>query len=125
MKKMKKTVVIMLAAALLAACGGNSRRAEIEARKAALKEKQTTELLRAQQDLARVDSLLVIAKAEHDELHSWVMNHATQLNDRSPEVQRLNRLRAHRDSLQVQWQTLGARIKYIRRVSSTEEPKTE
>lgn len=125
MKKMKKTVVIMLAAALLAACGGNSRRAEIEARKAALKEKQTTELLRAQQDLARVDSLLVIAKAEHDELHSWVMDHATQLNDRSPEVQRLNRLRAHRDSLQVQWQTLGARIKYIRRVSSTEEPKTE
>lgn len=114
---MKKTFVLLLTMILLAACGNHSRRAEIEARKAALKEKQTTELRQAQQDLALVDSLLAIAKAEHEQLHQWVMDHATQLNNQSPEVLRLNQLRAHRDSLQVQWETLGARIKYIRRVS--------
>ena len=42
------------------------------------------------------------------------MEHATKLDGRSPEVVRLNQLRARRDSLQAEWQTLGAKIKYIR-----------
>lgn len=114
------TAILLVVAALAAACTGGSRRAEIEARKAALKHKQDSTLLASQQELAQVDSLLEVAKAEHDALHQWVMKNATRLNDQSPEVVRLNRLRAHRDSLQVQWETLGAKIKYIRRVSQSE-----
>ncbi|MBQ3630220.1 MAG: hypothetical protein II949_03180 [Prevotella sp.] len=116
------TAILLVVAALAAACTGGSRRAEIEARKAALKHKQDSTLLASQQELAQVDSLLEVAKAEHDALHQWVMKNATRLNDQSPEVVRLNRLRAHRDSLQVQWETLGAKIKYIRKVKGETPP---
>ena len=113
---MKKTslFIIATAALMLTACG-NSRRAEIEARKAALKQKQDSALTASQERLAQVDSLLEQVKAEHDRQHEWVMSHSTQINDQSPEVLRLNQLRAHRDSLQAEWETLGAKIKYIRK----------
>jgi len=113
---MKKTslFIIATAALMLTACG-NSRRAEIEARKTALKQKQDSALTASQERLAQVDSLLEQVKAEHDRQHEWVMSHSTQLNDQSPEVLRLNQLRAHRDSLQAEWETLGAKIKYIRK----------
>lgn len=113
---MKKTslFIIATAALMLTACG-NSRRAEIEARKATLKQKQDSALTASQERLAQVDSLLEQVKAEHDRQHEWVMSHSTQLNDQSPEVLRLNQLRAHRDSLQAEWETLGAKIKYIRK----------
>lgn len=113
---MKKTslFIIVTAALMLTACG-NSRRAEIEARKVALKQKQDSALTASQERLAQVDSLLEQVKAEHDRQHEWVMSHSTQLNDQSPEVLRLNQLRAHRDSLQAEWETLGAKIKYIRK----------
>ncbi len=116
MRYMKKTslFIIATAALMLTACG-NSRRAEIEARKAALKQKQDSALTASQERLAQVDSLLEQVKAEHDRQHEWVMSHSTQLNDQSPEVLRLNQLRAHRDSLQAEWETLGAKIKYIRK----------
>lgn len=114
----KSTLLILVAAALLAACTSGSRRAEIEARKAALKHKQDSTLLATQQELAVVDSMLEEAKAAHDRQHRWVMDHATKLNDHSPEVLELNRLRARRDSLQAQWETLGAKIRYIRKVAS-------
>ena len=107
-----------MAAALLAACTDGSRRAEIEARKAALKNKQDSTLLATQQELAVVDSLLLLTKVIHDQQHQWVMDNATKLNEHSPEVIALNRLRARRDSLQAQWETLGAKIKYIRKCIS-------
>ena len=78
--------------------------------------KQDSALAEAQQRLAIVDSLLEATRREHDAQHQWVMEHATQLSDQSEEVVRLNRLRAHRDSLEAEWQTLGAKIKYIRRL---------
>ncbi len=119
---MKKTSLFIIAtvALMLTACG-NSRRAEIEARKAALKHKQDSTLAATQQRLAEVDSLLELAKAEHDRQHEWVMTHSTKLNEQSPEVLKLNRLRQHRDSLQVEWETLGATIKYINKVKSEEK----
>ncbi len=100
--------------AVIAACGNHSRRDEIEARRAALVHKQDSALAEAQQRLAEVDSALQVAKQEHDTQHKWVMEHATELNDQSAEVLRLNQLRAHRDSLEAEWQTLGAKIKFIR-----------
>lgn len=107
---------LMLVSALLSGCADNSRQKEIEQRRQALKEKQETSLAQAQQDLARVDSMLEAAKMRHDAQHKFVMEHVSQLKDDSPEVVELNRLRAHCDSLETEWKTLGAKIKYIRKM---------
>ena len=116
MKRLSSFLWVSISVLLLfTACGPKSRRAEIEQRKIALKQKQDSTLQATQQQLALVDSALEVAKIEHEQLHKWVMEHSTKLNDHSPEVKKLNQLRAHRDSLQVEWETLGAKIKYIRK----------
>ena len=122
---MKRKAVLLYATCLFAisvtmSCADKSRRAEIEQRKEALVHKQDSALAEAQQRLALVDSMLEVAKAEHDKQHQWVMSNSTKLKDNSPEVLRLNQLRAHRDSLQVEWETLGAKIKYIRKKQNKE-----
>lgn len=115
MKYTLHILVFFWVVSLFSACADKSRRAEIDARKAALKQKQDSSLVDAQQRLAVVDSLLEVAKAEHDSLHAWVMSNSTKLKEQSPEVVKLNELRTRRDSLQVEWETLGAKIKYIRK----------
>ncbi len=120
MKKNHFIVIALLAALLCNACADKSRRAEIEQRKAALVHKQDSALADAQQQLARVDSMLEQVRREHDQQHEWVMSHSSQLKEQSPEVLRLNELRARRDSLEVEWETLGAKIRYIRKVKSKE-----
>ncbi len=122
---MKRKAVLLYATCLFAisvtmSCADKSRRAEIEQRKEALVHKQDSALAEAQQRLTLVDSMLEVAKAEHDKQHQWVMSNSTKLKDNSPEVLRLNQLRAHRDSLQVEWETLGAKIKYIRKKQNKE-----
>lgn len=122
---MKRKAVLLYATCLFAisvtmSCADKSRRAEIEQRKEALVHKQDSALAEAQQRLALVDSMLEVAKAEHDKQHEWVMSNSTKLKDNSPEVLRLNQLRAHRDSLQAEWETLGAKIKYIRKKQNKE-----
>lgn len=122
---MKRKAVLLYATCLFAisvtmSCADKSRRAEIEQRKEALVHKQDSALAEAQQRLALVDSMLEVAKAEHDKQHEWVMSNSTKLKENSPEVLRLNQLRAHRDSLQVEWETLGAKIKYIRKKQNKE-----
>jgi len=111
---MKQMILSLAVVAVITACGNHSRRDEIEARRAALTHKQDSALAEAQQRLAEVDSTLEAVRRDHDAQHQWVMEHATKLDGRSPEVVRLNQLRARRDSLQAEWQTLGAKIKYIR-----------
>jgi hypothetical protein len=122
---MKRKAVLLYATCLFAisvtmSCADKSRRAEIEQRNEALVHKQDSALAEAQQRLTLVDSMLEVAKAEHDKQHEWVMSNSTKLKDNSPEVLRLNQLRAHRDSLQVEWETLGAKIKYIRKKQNKE-----
>ena len=107
-------ILLAVVAAVCAGCTDHSRRSEIEARRTALHHKQDSALAEAQQRLAVVDSMLEAARRAHDAQHEWVMAHATELNEHSPEVLLLNQLRAHRDSLEAEWQTLGAKIKYIR-----------
>ena len=113
-------VIFALAGILLSGCADKSRRAEIEQRKAALVHKQDSALAEAQARLGVVDSLLEVTKVAHDRQHQFVMENSTKLNDHSPEVLELNRLRQHRDSLQVEWETLGAKIKYIRKMQNKE-----
>lgn len=115
-----KTAILLIVVCITVGCTDKSRRAEIEQRKAALVQKQDSALAEAQQRLALVDSALEATKAEHDRQHEWVMANSTKLKDNSPEVLKLNQLRAHRDSLQAEWETLGAKIKYIRKLKNKE-----
>lgn len=107
-------VITVITATLLCTACGNSRRDEIEARKAALKHKQDSSLAAAQQELAIVDSTLEAVKAEYEQKKKEVEAHKAALQATEEELTNLTLLRMHRDSLQVQWNALGAKIKYIR-----------
>lgn len=86
----------------------------VEARKAALKLHQDVELKIAQQELARVDSMLVLANRELEALQQEVDAHKTALKATSEELTRLTRTRMHRDSVRTQYEALGMKIRYIR-----------
>ena len=115
-------VIAIAAIALFSACGSHSRRAEIDARKAALKNKQDSTLLATQQELARTDSLLEAVKAAYAQKEASVGQHKAQLKATEQELTELTLLRLRRDSLQVQWQTLGAKIRYIRKKQEEASP---
>jgi len=100
---------------LLASCTSNSRRSEIEQRKMALRHKQDSTLIASQQELAVVDSALEATKTEYERLKAEVEQHKAELKATAEELTALTMLRMKRDSLQVQWNVLGAKIKYIRK----------
>lgn len=106
-------IIALVAATLIAVSCNNSRRNEIDARKAALKNKQDSTLLAAQKELSVVDSTLVVVKADYERMKKEVEQHRAELKATEEELMTLNLLRVKRDSLQVQWDLLGAKIKYI------------
>ena len=112
----KRTLIafaLIIATLMTMACG-NSRKDEIEQRRTALKQKQDSSLLAAQQELAIVDSTLEVIKAEYEKKKNEVEAHKAALQATEEELTDLTLLRIQRDSLQVQWNVLGAKIKYIR-----------
>ena len=115
---MRHLLYIMLGVLVMTACTSNFKkenealRDEIEERRENLETSIQNNLEAARQELAVTDSLLNIAKREHDEQHEWVMSHATQLNEQSPEVLKLNQLRAQRDSLQVEFEKQAQKVKF-------------
>ena len=121
MRKKPSWGVAIAVALLLAACGPQSRRAEIEQRKAALQHKQDSTLAASQQELAWVDSALQAANARHqqllDELHTGTHTDA-QLKRLGDE---LTAARLHRDSLQVRFEVLCGKIQYIHRKQAAHE----
>ena len=111
---MKQMVWIMLASAFfMASCGNGSRRAEIDARKAALRHHQDSALAASQQQLSVVDSTLEVVKRQYDEMSARVDSHKAALKATAEELTALTLLRMRRDSLQVQFDVLCAKIKYI------------
>ena len=117
---MKRYIIIMCScAALLSGCSSGLKqenealKEEIAQRREALDTNQQQEIAALRQQLAVTDSLLTVAKREHDEQHEWVMAHATELADHSPEVLRLNRLRARLDSLQVEFGSQAQKLKTL------------
>ena len=116
---MRHLLYIMLGVLVMTACTSNLKkenealRDEIEERRENLETSIQNNLEAARQELAVTDSLLNIAKREHDEQHEWVMSHATQLNEQSPEVLKLNQLRAQRDSLQVEFEKQAQKVKFF------------
>lgn len=87
----------------------------IDARKEALLIYQDASLRQSQRLLARVDSLLEIEKIRFAEMEKTVMEHKAQGVATAEELTALTLQRIHRDSLQTQFDVLGAQIRYIRK----------
>lgn len=86
----------------------------VEARRAALRLHQEIELKAAQNELARTDSLLQLVNMELDSLQRQVEAHKAALKATPEELTLLTRTRMKRDSIRTQFETLGAKIHYIR-----------
>lgn len=108
------TAILFVGLVLTACTKSQQRRQEMDRRWQALKEKQERELLQAQQELTTTDSLLQIAEAELQRQEEEVAAHKMQLKATSDELTRLTRARIYCDSLRVQANVQGAKIRYIR-----------
>jgi len=85
----------------------------VEARKGALTLHQEVELRIAQQEMTRTDSLLQLANRELDSLQQAVDAHKKALKATPEELTLLTQTRIRRDSIRTQFETLGAKIRYI------------
>ena len=87
----------------------------VEARKTALRLHQQVELKAAQEELLRADSLLVLANRELETLQKQVDVHKATLTATADELTLLTMTRMRRDSIRTLYETLGAKIRYIRK----------
>ena len=117
---MKHLIILIVAAGMLTACGESKTRKEIRERKAALIEKQQTELKKAQDELWLTDSLLQLANKELEVMTQQVEAHKKALKATPEELTALTRMRVRRDSIRTQYETLGLKIRYIRKKMKNE-----
>ena len=113
---MKHLIILIVAAGMLTACGESKTRKEIRERKAALIEKQQTEL----DELWLTDSLLQLANKELEVMTQQVEAHKKALKATPEELTALTRMRVRRDSIRTQYETLGLKIRYIRKKMKNE-----
>jgi len=106
--------IVIVAVLLFTACGNHSRRSEIEQRREALRHHQDSALEAAQRELALTDSALEAVRAEYEQKKAEVERHKANLTATADELTALTLLGLKRDSLEGQWQLLGAKIRYIR-----------
>lgn len=86
----------------------------VDARKQALTLQQHIEEARAQEDLAAVDQALQKATADYEAARSVSEAHHAAGTATAEELSRTTLLRIARDSLQVQFDLLCAKVKYYR-----------
>lgn len=86
----------------------------VKARKEALKLHQEIELKAAQEEMTRTDRLLQLANKKLEALQKEVEEHKAALKATPEELTLLTRTRIWRDSIRTQFETLGAKIHYIR-----------
>ena len=97
----------------------------VEARKTALKLHQEVELKIAQQELARTDSLLVLANRELEARQQQVESHKAALTATAEELTQLTLTRIRRDSIRTLYETLGAKIRYIRKKQNETQDQSD
>jgi len=85
----------------------------VEVRKQALTLHQDVELKKAEIELAKTDSLLQTANQELAAMQADVEAHKKALKATPEELSLLTRTRIRRDSIRTQFETLGAKIRYI------------
>ena len=117
---MRKIILPLLAILLLTACGETKTRKEINRRKAALLEHQQTELKKAEAELWKTDSLLLIANKELEAMTQQVEEHKKALKASEEELTALTKLRVKRDSIRTQYEALGLKIRYIHKKMKNE-----
>ena len=117
---MKKIALAVFTALLITACGETKTRQEINRRKAALVEKQETELKKAQDELWKTDSLLQLTNQKLDALTKEVEAHKLALKATPEELTALTQLRVKRDSIRTQYEALGLKIRYIHKKQNKE-----
>ena len=117
---MKKIALAVFTALLITACGETKTRQEINRRKAALVEKQATELKKAQAELWKTDSLLQLTNQKLDALTKEVEAHKQALKATPEELTALTQLRIKRDSIRTQYEALGLKIRYIHKKQNKE-----
>lgn len=105
-------IAIATASLMLISCQ-SARKKEIEERKAALEKKVNDELLRAQHELATVDTMLERVQGEYMELKAKVDADRAALCATEQELRQVNLLRKKRDSLQVRFEVCSEEIKAI------------
>ena len=115
---MKQLALAIIAALMITACGETKTRKEINRRKAALVEHQQTELKKAQDELWLTDSLLQLTNKELEAMTQEVEAHKKALKATPEELTALTKLRVKRDSIRTQYETLGLKIRYIRKKQS-------
>jgi len=109
-----------MVALLITACGETKTRKEINRRKAALVEHQQTELKKAEAELWKTDSLLLIANKELEAMTQQVEEHKKALKATEEELTALTKLRVKRDSIRTQYEALGLKIRYIHKKMKNE-----
>jgi hypothetical protein len=87
----------------------------IDTRKKALKLQQNIELKKTQEELVTVDSLLQAVSHDYQYQQQKVEKDKRELRATAEELTMLTRTRMKRDSLKTRWETLGAKIRYIRK----------
>ena len=117
---MRKIILPLLAILILTACGETKTRKEINRRKAALVEHQQTELKKAEAELWKTDSLLLIANKELEAMTQQVEEHKKALKASEEELTALTKLRVKRDSIRTQYEALGLKIRYIHKKMKNE-----
>ena len=117
---MRKIILPLLAILILTACGETKTRKEINRRKAALVEHQQTELEKAETELWKTDSLLLIANKELEAMTQQVEEHKKALKATEEELTALTKLRVKRDSIRTQYEALGLKIRYIHKKQNKE-----
>ena len=115
---MKQLALAIIVALMITACGETKTRKEINRRKAALVEHQQTELKKAQDELWLTDSLLQVTNKELEAMTQEVEAHKKALKATPEELTALTKLRVKRDSIRTQYETLGLKIRYIRKKQS-------
>ncbi|MCH5302908.1 MAG: hypothetical protein J1E77_08715 [Prevotella sp.] len=85
----------------------------IDTRKRALRLYQDIELKRSKEELAVVDSALQAVSREYESLKAKVEKDKQELRATPEELTQLTKMRIRRDSLQTQYEVLGAKIRYI------------
>ena len=85
----------------------------VDTRKKALKLRQSIELKRSQEELAQVDSMLQAVSHDYRYQQQKVEKDKQELRATAEELTMLTRTRMRRDSLQMRFDVLCAKIRYI------------
>ena len=112
---MKHLIIIIAALALLTACTGRDRQEEISRRRAALTQHQDSALKATQQELEVVDRELQAAQKAYQQLQDELSAGKAGKARLAQLQQELTQARLHRDSMQVRFDVLCGKIRYIHR----------